>query len=86
MILTKHQKKHLKTQNLKSFQNQIYFFRNFQDKKKNTLYSNSSHHMKKFDTKIDYFSSQNSNQQQLSLYTRIRQVPLSHPTRKRIEK
>jgi hypothetical protein len=41
--------------------------------------------MKKFDTKIDYFSSQNSSQQQLSLYTRIRQVPLSHPTKKELK-
>ena len=59
----KHIRKCLKTRNKKSFQAQIYFFR-----QKKTPSSNSSYHMEPFDTKINCFNGQNHRKQQLSLY------------------
>ena len=64
MAPKKHKRKRLKTRNKKSFQAQIYFFR-----QKKTPSSNSSHHIEPFDTKINCFNGQNHRQQQLSLST-----------------
>jgi hypothetical protein len=51
MAPKKHKRKRLKTRNKKSFQAQIYFFR-----QKKTPSSNSSYHMEPFDTKINCFN------------------------------